>query len=57
MQADLSAGYPVRLEEMPEIDGGTSQDRASLARADGEECLPTGLGLAQRAGLPARLRQ
>ena len=57
MQADLSAGYPVRLEEMPEIDGGASQDRASLARADGEECLPTGLGLAQRAGLPARLRQ
>ena len=57
MQADLPASHPLRLEEVPEIDGGASKDRASLAWADGEERLPTGLGLAKCAGLPTRLRQ
>ena len=55
MQADLSLGHLVRLEEMLEIEGGTGQDSASLAWTDCEERLSLSLGLAKRAGLPPRV--
>ena len=45
MQADLPLSHSIWLEEMPAIEGGAGEDCASLAWADGEERLPSGLGL------------
>ena len=45
MQANISISHTLWLEEMSAIEGGAGEDCASLAWADGEERLPSGLGL------------